>query len=67
MESEMTRSEEAIWKYLVEHKRPVMAGTLAKRFILSQSHVTSVLKKLVDQGIADRTRVGKHYFYRIKN
>jgi predicted transcriptional regulator len=67
MESEMTRSEAAIWKYLVEHKRPVMAGTLAKRFILSQSHVTSVLKKLVDQGIADKIKVGNQNFYRIRN
>lgn len=59
--------EEKVWNYLVEHKTPVMAGTLAKRFIISQSHVNSILKQWADKEMLDVINVGRSKFYKIKD
>jgi len=44
-----------------------MAGTLAKRFIMSQSRVSTLLKLLHEKGLADLVQIGKNKFYKIKN
>lgn len=59
--------EEKVWNYLVEHKTPVTATTLAKRFIISASHVSKILKQLADRNIIDVVRIGKSKFYKIKD
>lgn len=63
----LTEAEEKILNYLVEHKTPVMAGTLAKRFIMSQSRVSTLLKLLHEKGLADLVQIGKNKFYKIKD
>lgn len=59
--------EEKVWNYLVEHKTPVMAGTLAKRFIISQSHISKILKQWADENRLDTINVGRSKFYKIKD
>lgn len=63
----LTDAEEKILNYLVEHKTPVMAGTLAKRFIMSQSKVSTLLKLLHEKGLADVLQIGNNKFYKIKD
>ncbi len=63
----LTEAEEKILNYLVEHKTPVMAGTLAKRFIMSQSRVSTLLKLLHEKGLADVLQIGNNKFYKIKD
>lgn len=62
----MTPIEDKIWQYLVEHKTPVQASTLAKRFIVSQGHVRRILKDLADKQILDVIVIGTSKFYRVK-
>jgi hypothetical protein len=62
----MATAEEKVWEYLDTHKRPVMAGTLAKRFLCSQSHISRILREFEAQGKVDVLVVGKHKFYRAK-
>lgn len=59
--------EEKVWMYLVEHKTPATASTIAKRFIISSSHVSKILKQLTDRNIIDVVRIGKSKFYKIKD
>ena len=66
MAVEMNATEEQIWKYLVEHKTPVLIKTLAKRYILSESRISSILKKFHDQGIADVIKIGNIKYYKVK-
>lgn len=47
---------EKIKKYLLEHKTPVDSVFLAKRFLISTTTATHALKKLEDQGFAQRTK-----------
>ena len=64
---ELTESQEKILKYLKEHVTPVSADTLAKRFIMSHSRVSSTLKLLHDSGLATVSQVGKKKFYQYKS
>jgi len=66
MAVEMNATEEQIWKYLVEHKTPVLIKTLAKRYILSESRISTILKKFHDQGIADVIKIGNIKYYKVK-
>lgn len=63
----LTDAEEKILLYLKEHKTPVMAGTLAKRFIMSKSRVSTLLKFLHEKGLADVIQIGSNKFYKIKD
>ena len=58
---------EKVLDYLKTHVTPVAAETLAKRFIISQSKASVVLKELHEEGLAEVSRVGKKKFYRYKN
>ncbi len=62
----MENADEKIWRYLVEHKTPVLAATLAKRFMFSQSHVARILRELERAGSVEVVRVGSQKFYRVK-
>jgi len=62
----VTTAEEKVWEYLTTHKKPVMAGTLAKRFLLSQSHVNRVLRDLDAEGKVDVLKIGGNKFYKAK-
>jgi len=53
--------------YLIEHKTPVTPGTLAKKFIISQSKTYKILDELVAQDKVEAVRVGKHDFYKVKS
>jgi len=63
----MSPAEKKVWEYLVTHKTPVAAGTLAKRFIMSQSRISAILKILYEQGLTDIVTIGRHKFHKIKN
>jgi predicted transcriptional regulator len=58
---------EKVWDYLVEHKRPVTANQLAKRFIASKSSVARELRLLTERNILDRIVAGKEHFFKIKD
>lgn len=62
----LTTAEQKIWNYLKEHKTPIPAGTLAKRFILSQSKVSQALSMLERNGMAVSFKVGSTKFYRMR-
>lgn len=62
----METADEKVWRYLVEHKTPVLAATLAKRFMFSQSHVARILRDLEKAGTVVVVRVGKQKFYGAK-
>jgi len=44
----LTPTEQKIWDYLKEHKTPITAGTMAKRFIISQSKSYQTLAELFE-------------------
>jgi predicted transcriptional regulator len=56
-----------VWDYLVEHTTPVSAERLAKRFIVSKSHVASVLRALQEREVLDCIKIGNKHFYKIKD
>ncbi len=62
----MENADEKIWQYLTEHKTPVLASTLAKRFMFSQSHVARILRDLEQAGTVEAIRIGSNKFYRVK-
>jgi uncharacterized membrane protein len=64
--SNVENAEEKVWRYLVEHKTPVLAATLAKRFMFSQSHVARILRDLEQAGNVEAVRIGSQKFYRVK-
>jgi predicted transcriptional regulator len=59
-------TEEKVWTYLLEHKTPVLIKTLAKRYILSESRISTILKKFHDQGIVDLIKIGTTKYYKVK-
>lgn len=67
MPAKLTDLEEKIFRYLVEHKTPVLAMTLAKRFIMSKSRISTILKALHEKGLADVVQVGSQKFYKLKD
>ena len=64
---ELTSTHEKVLNYLKTHVTPVAAETLAKRFIMSHSKVSSALKDLHDMGLASVAKVGKKKFYSYKS
>lgn len=64
VEPTLTWAEQKIWDYLKEHKTPVMAATLAKRFIISQSKTSQALAMLERHGFAEAFTVGRSKFYK---
>lgn len=62
----MELAEEKVWRYLLEHKTPVLASTLAKRFMFSQSHVGRILRDLEAKQVLDVIPIGSNKFYRVK-
>ena len=56
--------EEMIWEYLRTHKTPVLAHTLAKKFVVSQSHIARTLKDFEAKRMIVVTQVGKQKFYK---
>jgi predicted transcriptional regulator len=63
----MASIEQKIWDYLVEHKTPVQAATLAKRFIVSKGHVGRILKELSNKNVLDIVNIGRTKFYKVKD
>lgn len=63
----LSELEEKAWKYLVEHKTPVTAKTLAKRWIRSESNVRGALHRLEESGLADVIKIGSTKYYKFKD
>lgn len=59
-------AEELVWQYLTTHKTPVLAETLAKRFLISKSHARGLLRSLAEANKVDVISVGSRKFYKIK-
>jgi DNA-binding IclR family transcriptional regulator len=55
-----------ILEFLVEHNAAIAPGTLAKKFIISQSKTNKILEDLVKQGKIDIVKIGSHDFYKVK-
>ncbi len=64
MKPTLTSAEDKIFEYLKTHKTPVTAGTLAKRFIISQSKTNQALSLLQRHGFATVFNVGRTKFYK---
>lgn len=64
---ELSELEEKVLKYLVEHKTPVTAKTLAKRWIRSESKVRGALHRLEEIGLADVIKIGSTKYYKFKD
>jgi hypothetical protein len=64
MEPTLTSAEQKIFDYLKTHKTPVTSGTLAKRFIISQSKSNQALSLLQRHGFATSFNVGRTKFYK---
>ena len=64
---QLTDLQNKVLDYLKTHVTPVAAETLAKRFIMSHSRVSSTLKSLHEMGLADVSQVGKKKFYSYKS
>jgi predicted transcriptional regulator len=62
----MTPQEEAIFLFLKERTAPAPTSIVAKRFILSDSKVTSLLEGLVTKGLLEAVKAGKHRLYKVK-
>lgn len=62
----MISAEEKVWDYLKTHKAPVLATTLAKRFLLSKSHTVRILKSLELAQKIQIVTVGSQRFYMAK-
>lgn len=58
--------EELVLEHLAAQKGPVMVGTLAKRFLISQSRMVRALSTLLEQGKIEVVTIGKHKFYKVK-
>lgn len=63
----VTTVEEQIWEYLKTLKAPVLANTLAKRFVVSQSHIARTLKDFEAKRMVAVTQVGKQKLYRVND
>ena len=63
----LSELEEKAWKYLVEHKTPVTAKALAKRWIRSESNVRAALNVLEENGLADVIKIGSTKYYKFKD
>jgi len=63
-EPTLTSTEQKIWDYLKEHKTPITAGTMAKRFIISQSKSYQTLAMLERNGLVVSFNVGTTKFYK---
>lgn len=63
---QLTPSQEKLFNYLVTHKKSVPIKKLSHHFLLNQKTVESELRALHLMGLADRTKVNRHYYYEIK-
>ena len=59
--------EEKILGYLTEKGKPVTPGAIAKQFIISDSKVASLLKKMELSGQVEVITQGKTKLYQHKN
>jgi len=64
--SKLTPSEARFYEYFVEHRRPVTIEALAKRYIMSTSRVSSILRNLVHWSLIEVEQVGKKKFFKLK-
>jgi DNA-binding IclR family transcriptional regulator len=58
--------EQILLEHLAAQKGPVMVGTLAKRFLISQSRMVRALNTLINEGKVEVVTIGKHKFYKAK-
>jgi DNA-binding transcriptional regulator GbsR (MarR family) len=65
--SKLTPTEAKFYQYFQEHKTPVTIETLAKRYIMSTSRVSAVLRGLSHWGLIETTQVGSRKFFKLKN
>lgn len=57
---------EKVLEYLEEHKLPVQAEKIAKRYIISKSAVGAVFRELMEEGKLVLYKQGTKKFYRLK-
>jgi predicted transcriptional regulator len=57
--------EQLLLEHLMAQKGPVMVGTLAKRFLISESRMVRALSTLINQGKVEIVTIGKHKFYKV--
>jgi len=64
--SKLTPSEAKFYEYFVEHKTPVTIEKLAKRYIMSSSRVSAILRDLVHWNLIEVEQVGSKKFFKLK-
>jgi Mn-dependent DtxR family transcriptional regulator len=63
----LTDIEEKFLEYLVTLKKPVTVKTLAKRFIVSESRASTILKFLHEKGFTDIKMQGNVKLHKFKD
>jgi len=63
----LTETEERVLEYLAGLRKPVTAKALAKRFIMSDSRATTILKLLHEKGYTDVTQQGSTKLHKFKD
>jgi Fe2+ or Zn2+ uptake regulation protein len=62
----LTPTQEKLFNYLASHKKPVPIKKLSHHFLINPKTVEAELRALHLMGLADRTKVNRHYYYEIK-
>lgn len=63
----LTDTEEKFLEYLSQLKKPVTVKAVAKKFIVSESKASTILKFLHEKGFTDITMQGNTKLHRFKD
>lgn len=63
----LSDTEERVLEYLASIKGPVTVKALAKRFIMSESRASTILKFLHEKGYTDMKMQGSTKLYKFKD
>jgi len=63
---QLTPTQEKLFNYLASHKKRVPVMKLSHHFLINPKIVQAELRALHLMGLADRTKVNRHYYYEIK-
>jgi Mn-dependent DtxR family transcriptional regulator len=63
----LSELEDRVLEYLLGLKKPVTSKAVAKRFILSESRATTILKFLHEKGYTDVVQQGSVKLHKLKD
>jgi Mn-dependent DtxR family transcriptional regulator len=63
----LTDTEDRVLEYIMGLKKPVTIKAIAKRFIMSDSRASTILKFLHEKGFTEVTQQGSTKLYKFKD